>query len=365
MEPSVYRKARVLGLGQWLPETVRTNDAWPAEFIAAAQAPTTDRTIVHVPAGDNDDPCARVGARFAATEAGDPFSGAIRRRVADPSMTTHAAETMAARAAIGEAGIDPADIGLVVSWELVPERVSHPSAPRVAHAVGARRALAVGMDAACSSAITQLSYAASMVETGRARYALLTQSHLVTRVVSPTKTVSPTMGDMATAMVVGMGPGHELVGSHAITHGELVDAVVWQRRGEDTPWYTAGMAFDIGTRDRRATEQVIRDVVRIGSQTVQELLDASGVDRSELAALITVQPRRWLSAAIAEILGLPPERAPTTFDELAHVGGCAVVANLIEARARGLLAAGDLVALYAQGAGFTRAAALLRWQAPD
>ena len=49
------------------------------------------------------------------------------------------------------------------------------------------------------------------------------------------------------------------------------------------------------------------------------------------------------------------------FDEYAHLGGVGVVANLLAARAGGALDPGARVVLYAQGAGFTRAAALLSW----
>jgi 3-oxoacyl-[acyl-carrier-protein] synthase III len=77
--------------------------------------------------------------------------------------------------------------------------------------------------------------------------------------------------------------------------------------------------------------------------------------------LATVQPRRWVPAAIAEGLGLAAERAPQTFDEYAHLGGVGVLVNLLAARDAGLLQRGACVALYAQGAGFTRAAALLEW----
>lgn len=49
----------------------------------------------------------------------------------------------------------------------------------------------------------------------------------------------------------------------------------------------------------------------------------------------------------------------TTYERVAHIGGCGPVFNLATARAEGRLKRGDAVALYAQGAGFTRAAAIL------
>jgi 3-oxoacyl-[acyl-carrier-protein] synthase III len=53
--------------------------------------------------------------------------------------------------------------------------------------------------------------------------------------------------------------------------------------------------------------------------------------------------------------------APDTHADLAHIGTCGVVTNLIEARRRGMLRPGANVVLFAMGAGVTRAAALLKW----
>jgi 3-oxoacyl-[acyl-carrier-protein] synthase III len=64
---------------------------------------------------------------------------------------------------------------------------------------------------------------------------------------------------------------------------------------------------------------------------------------------------------VAESVGLPADKAPHTFDELAHIGGCAPVVNLLEARRRGQLVPGASVLLYGMGAGITPAAALLDW----
>jgi 3-oxoacyl-[acyl-carrier-protein] synthase III len=53
--------------------------------------------------------------------------------------------------------------------------------------------------------------------------------------------------------------------------------------------------------------------------------------------------------------------APQTFERYAHLGGAGAVANLIAAREAGLLGPGALCVMYAQGAGFTRAAAAVRF----
>ena len=96
-------------------------------------------------------------------------------------------------------------------------------------------------------------------------------------------------------------------------------------------------------------------------ETVRTLLERSRIRASEIGALCSMQPRSWVPHAIAEGLGLDPEIAPQTYHELAHLGGAGTVANLVEARARGLLRPGANVVLYAQGAGFTRGAVHVRW----
>jgi 3-oxoacyl-[acyl-carrier-protein] synthase III len=77
--------------------------------------------------------------------------------------------------------------------------------------------------------------------------------------------------------------------------------------------------------------------------------------------LLSVQPRRWVPLAIAEALGLDPSVAVQTFQRYAHLGGVGPIVNLIAARDLGKLQPGARIVMYAQGAGFTRAAASLTW----
>ncbi len=77
--------------------------------------------------------------------------------------------------------------------------------------------------------------------------------------------------------------------------------------------------------------------------------------------LLSVQPRRWVPLAIAEALGLEPSVAVETYRRYAHLGAWALSSNLIAARDAGKLTLGARVVIYAQGAGFTRAAAAVSW----
>jgi 3-oxoacyl-[acyl-carrier-protein] synthase III len=117
----------------------------------------------------------------------------------------------------------------------------------------------------------------------------------------------------------------------------------------------------MGSYDPTRARKLVQDTVRIGAATVGELLEREAVPPGDIDVLAAVQPRRWIPRAIAEAAGIDPARAIDTFGERAHLGACGVVVNLLEARQAGCLRAGARVVLYGQGAGFTRAAALLEW----
>lgn len=354
-------RAKISGLGEWLPATIRDNDAWPAEFRERAAA-SEKRELVDV-APEAFCEADRIAQRYFQAEASDPFLGTTRRRVAPPGMTAPEAEAEAGRAALADAGIAASELDVVLSWAAVPERIVPPSAPMVAHLLGAQRAYGLGMDAACATPIAQLEMAAALIESGRAQRILLTQSHLVTRTFALMHPASPNVGDAATAMVVTASelPGVRL--THLRTHGEYYSSVTWCRgKDADPPWWEAGPAYYLGSQNRQQAQELVRSTVRIAADTLRETLERARVSLAEVEVLASVQPRRWIPEAIAAALGRGESLfAPQTFDELAHLGGCGLVTNLLAARRAGFLRPGSTSLLYAQGAGFTRAAALVCW----
>ena len=351
--------ARITGLGQWLPERIRTNEAWPPNFAQVSNA-SEQRELVDV---EHWATCRadELTLEYMASEANDPFLGAKERRIVDDATTAPEAEAAAGNAALVDAGISPSDLDVVMSWAALPERVSGPSAPKVAHLVGANRAYALGIDVACASVIAQIECAVALIESGRARHVLLTQSHLMTRVFKPIHPASPTVGDAATALVVSASAEPSIQKTVARSDGSFYDAVTWCRgSAQDPPWWHAGSEYYLGSRDKAGIRELVRSTVRLAAEMLHELAITNGLNVADFEILATMQPRRWIPQAIVEALGTRTI-APNTFDQFAHLGGCGVVTNLMAARDRGLLRSGTRVALYAQGAGFTRASTLIRW----
>lgn len=349
-------KACISGLGTWHPTTVRHNDAWPPEFGAARSG---DRTFNDIPLPLGD--AATLTERYLELEAADPFLGARERRVANDS-TAADAEYEAARAALADAEVTPDQIDAVISYTTVPDRIVPATSGRVAHRLGATRAVTWGMDAACATLITQLMTAAGMIEAGLAHHVLLTQSHLILRAVPLLHPATPGLGDAATACVVSARGRWRLVSLHARTHGEFFDAVTWVRNDvseHEAPWWKQGGDYRLGSKNRPQAKQLMRDTVQFGAQTVREAADKASLRVEQLSHLFSVQPRGWIPGAIAQHLGLPREAALTTYETYAHLGACGPIVNWHTAHRTSRLSPASRLALYAQGAGFTRGAAIL------
>jgi 3-oxoacyl-[acyl-carrier-protein] synthase III len=145
-----------------------------------------------------------------------------------------------------------------------------------------------------------------------------------------------------------------------VTHGEHYEAVTWVRgdgADEDTGWWRAGSDFRVGSKDRARAKDLQRDTVTFASKTLGELMKKAGIDVERIDLLCSVEPRGWVPPATLEVLGLSPELASSVYATRGHLGACGPIANLDLAYRSGRVR--GLTALYGQGAGFTRAAALL------
>jgi 3-oxoacyl-[acyl-carrier-protein] synthase-3 len=366
------KAAGIVGMGLWLPDTVRQNDAWPESFIRAFREHRDGRRsgdFTDIERRNPERPYEDLFVRHALPHDDDPFKGARERRIADPDVPTVEGDAAAARLALKEAGIEPREVDLVLSSAVLQDELVPSNGPAIQDLVGCVQAPGIGVESYCSAALAQLDLAAPLVETGRARYVLCVQSHQLNRINDMDQAVSPIFGDGSAAFVVGPVPeGRGLVRMVRGGDGSLRDAVAHTYR--ETPgacWWNGEARGPVrpGIRDGVAAKRLAREALKYPIETIRELSEITGVPLDAVAAIAMIQPLAWYQAAVADGLGIAPDRIPSTYDRYAHLGGAAIVANLLEARARGRLRDGAPVVLYAHGAGIARYGALLRWHAPS
>ncbi len=361
------KRAGIVGMALWTPETLRHNDAWPASFTRTFHEQREARRshdFTNIERTMTDRPYDELFVRHATPYDDDPFKGATQRYVADPNVPTAEGDAAAARLALLDAGIQPREIDLVLSSALVQDALTPSNGPAIQDLVGCVRAPGIGVEGYCSSALAQFDVATGLVEAGRARFVLCVVSHQIGRINDLELPSSPIFGDASAAFVVGAVPdGRGLDRMVRGGEGSLRGAVVhrFKRTPDATWWRDATGPVVPGIADPAAARSLARDALRYPIDTVRELCSAGGIRTDEIAALATIQPLPWYQGAVADGLGIRPDRVPSTFGTYAHLGGAGVIANLIEARHRDLLRDGAKVVLYAHGAGLTRYAALVTW----
>jgi len=259
----------------------------------------------------------------------------------------------AGSAALDRAGMDPADVDLVLVATLTQDELMPNAAPIVAHAVGADRAGAIDLGAACTGFLSGLSLGAAQIETGRAERVLLIGADFTTRIVDwDDKRTAPLFGDGAGAVVLGPAVG-ELGG---------IGPIILGADGSGAP------AIHIDHGDRKlhmdGPEVYRHAVARMGEATVAAV-EAAGLALEDIDLFVYHQANGRILRALAEKLQLPPERVVDVIENLGNSSAGTLPLGLDAAEREGRLRPGGKVLLSAFGAGFTWGAGVIEWGGSD
>ncbi len=336
--------AGIVGVGVGLPEAIRTNDHWaerlrtaPADFLAI------------------DDRAAE-----------DPFSGSKLRRVIADDEDASDLEVRAANAAIADAGLTASDIDLVLVASLPSDRLVPSNAPAIQAKAKLSNASAWSLDVGCASVPAQLLTAAALIRTGTFRKVLIVQSQLGSRTVDVKSRNAPGFGVAAAAAVVGeVDDGFGLIASYMRTDGSFRDGIVLAPSRDGQPvrdfWHPCNGPPMLATFDPDMAKLAGARGPEFCRMTCLEALASAKLSIEQVDLFVCNQSMSWFAGACRGALGLPEEKLVQTFDDLANIGGAAILVNIDAARRRARLKRGDVVLIYSPAAGFTRAASVVRW----
>jgi 3-oxoacyl-[acyl-carrier-protein] synthase III len=249
--------------------------------------------------------------------------------------------------ALAAAGVDPADVDLVLVATCTLTQPVPGASAQVAHRLGAVRSGAFDVGAACAGFTYGLSTAADAVRGGSAEHVLVIGSERFSDIVDP--------GDRGTAFLFGDGAGAAVV-SPAEERG--VFPAVWCSDGG-----SAGVLRTEGSPPQLRMEG--RAVYRWATKTVPGLARracaAAGLEPSDLAAFVPHQANLRITEAVARALGLPPHVvvARDVVDS-GNTSAASVPLALGRLLERGEVRRGDPVLLAGFGAGLTAAAQVVR-----
>jgi 3-oxoacyl-[acyl-carrier-protein] synthase III len=358
----------IIGVAAYLPEQVRSNDWWPESVVSRWRArqhhnlPSLSSWIEKQGDGPEPAPLPGVAKVIDALVAlkDDPFQGSRERRIAADDAIPSDLEVRAAEQAIERAGIDPAEIGFVLSYSAIPDYLLTPNACAVHKKLGlSERCLSLAVEGACNTFALQLNVAEQLVATGQYKYGLLVLSSLGSRVLPNEQPASAIFGDGAAAVVVGpVAPGFGVLGRAHHTDGTRHRAVVIGVPGKR--WHDEGRSC-FYTEDAQLGRGLILSVADHAQEIIHESLADAALSTNDVSFYACHQGTAWLRAVTQEIAGLGHARTLDTFPWTASLMGANIPVLLAAAEAEGLLRAGDVVATFSGGLGETWSSLVMRW----
>jgi 3-oxoacyl-[acyl-carrier-protein] synthase-3 len=292
-------------------------------------------------------------------------TGIERRPVAGVEDSTCSLATEAGRRALTRAGLAPSDVELVVVATCTPDTLVPPTAPRVQAALGAARAGAFDLNAACAGFLTALATSTAMIRSGLISSALVIGADVLSRFIDPS--------DLSTRILFGDGAGAVVLERSKEPAGLLAATFGADGRGASLIEIPAGgsrrpasqQTVNAGEHFLRMNgPEVFRAAVRVMAGAAEEVARAAGLDPSEIELLVCHQANQRIIAAVGERLGLPLPRVFSNVGRYGNTSAASIPIALCEAAEEGLIGGGSRVVVTAIGAGLTWTTGLLLWTAP-
>ncbi|MBV9193013.1 MAG: beta-ketoacyl-ACP synthase 3 [Solirubrobacterales bacterium] len=278
-------------------------------------------------------------------------TGIHSRRIAAPDERLDSHAATAGRAALAEAGLAPETLDLVLVATTTPEEIMPGAAPYVAHAIGAVRAGAFDIGAACTGFVSALAVGSAQIESGRARSALIVGADFMSRITDP--------HDRSTAAVFADGVGAAVL---VATDGPgRIGPIILGADG-------AGAGHIIversDSRIRMRGHETFREAVARLSLATMQAIHAADLRLEEVDLFVYHQANGRILSAVGERLGLPPDRVVDCIGEYGNTSAATLPLALHFSARQGRLSTGDRVLLGAFGAGFTWGATVVEWGLP-
>lgn len=332
-EPSLacdeVRGTRVVGVGSGLPERCVSNAELAAD-LAKRGIETSDDWIV-----------SRTGIR--------------QRYLADPGTTSSVLGAKAARVALGEAGLGPGDVDLIVCATSTPDVIFPSTACLVQKALGVTQGAAFDVQAVCSGFVYAMATADAMIRAGLARTAVVIGAEVFSRIMDwSDRSTCVLFGDGAGAVVLTATDRPGILASRLHADGSQ-DHIL------NTPGQVSGgkvIGHPFLCMDGHA---VFKLAVTVLESVARETCEAAGVPLSELDWVIPHQANVRILQATGKRLKLPEDRIVVAVDQHANTSAASVPLAFAMAVGDGRIRPGNLVLLEGVGGGFTWGANLLRF----
>ena len=290
-------------------------------------------------------------------------TGIGKRHLADQSVSLSQLAAQAAIKALEMAQVSPRDIDLILLATSTPDDLFG-SAAQVQSQIGANRAIAFDLTAACSGFLVALVTATQFIRTGTYRNVLVIGADVLSRWVD--------WNDRATCVLFGDGAGavlcqandtkDNILGFELHSDGSQNGSLNLAYQGEELP-LKEGVRVQKGTYKPLTMNgrEVYRFAVAKVPEVIEKALYRANLTTSDIDWLVLHQANQRIMDAVSDRLKLPPEKVISNLSEYGNTSAASIPLALDEAVRSGKVKKGDIIASSGFGAGLTWGGIIFRW----
>lgn len=289
-------------------------------------------------------------------------TGIKQRRKAAPGEYTSLFAVKSARQAIERAGLTPADIDLILCATVSPDQILPSTGCIIQAELGANRAAAMDVVAACSGFLYGVTLANTMIQSGQSKHALVIGAEILTQYVD--------YSDRHTCVLFGDGAGAAVLGSVDGERGILASRIRSDGRYQEQLFSPGGGTRRPPTAETLAAgdhffkmkgNELFKVAVRSMAEVSREVLEEAGVDAKDVKLFIPHQANQRITDAVASKLNVDESLVYSNISMHGNTSSASIPIALDECVEAGRVKPGDLVLLASFGGGVTWGGVLLRW----
>ncbi|HKR58985.1 MAG TPA: beta-ketoacyl-ACP synthase III [Pyrinomonadaceae bacterium] len=325
------QRAGILGTGHSYPEGILTN-ADLANMVETSDEWITTRT------------------------------GIKQRRKAAPGEYTSLFAVRASLQAIERAGLTPQDIDLIICATVSPDQILPSTGCIIQAELGANKAAAMDVVAACSGFLYGVTLANTMIQSGQTKYALVVGAEILTQYVDYTdRHTCVLFGDGAGAAVLGPAEGDRgILSSRIRSDGRFQEQLFSPGGGTRRPSTAETLAAGDHFFKMKGNE-LFKVAVRSMAEVSREVLEEAGLKAEDVKLFIPHQANQRITDAVASKLNVDDSLVYSNISMHGNTSSASIPIALDECVEAGRIKEGDLVLLASFGGGVTWGGVLLRW----
>jgi len=289
-------------------------------------------------------------------------TGIKARRIAAADEYTSDLASNAALRAMKMAGVKPEEIDLIIVATITPDMPFPSTACLVQQKIGAYRAAAFDIEAACSGFIYSLEIGQQFIMSRTYNTVLVIGAEKLSSIVDWTdRNTCVLFGDGAGAAILQNRPNsHGLLTACMGADGQKADLLSMPGGGSRCPASAESVAAGLHFL-RMDGKETFKNAVQAMQLAANESLRRCEIDISQIKCVIPHQANRRIIDAVAERIGAKPEQVFINLDKYGNTSAASVAIALDEAVASKRIQRGDLILMVVFGAGLTWGSAVIEW----